>query len=55
LYSATTNLTFTWANTNFSLAFATNVLGPYVKIPGATSPFVTNTSGGTGFFRLVWP
>jgi hypothetical protein len=55
LRSTGANLTFTWADTNFGLAFATNVAGPYIRIPAVTSPFVTNTSGGAGFFRLVWP
>lgn len=55
LESVGANLTLAWTNPVFSLAFSTNVAGPYVTIPGASSPFVTNASGGTGFFRLVWP
>jgi hypothetical protein len=55
LQSTGTSLTFTWTNAAFSLAYSTNVAGPYVKIPGASSPFVTNLNNGTGFFRLVWP
>ncbi len=55
LETVSTNLTLTWTNPVFSLSFSTNVAGPYVTIPGASSPFVTNTSGGTGFFRLVAP
>jgi hypothetical protein len=53
--SASNQLTFTWSNPAFSLAVATNVMGPYVKIPASASPFVTNTSGAAGFFRLVYP
>ena len=50
-----THLTLTWGNPEFSLGFATNVAGPYIKIPEAVSPFETNATGATGFFRLVWP
>lgn len=50
-----THLTLTWGDPEFSLAFSTNVNGPYIKIPEATSPFETNAIGTTGFFRLVWP
>ena len=49
-----TNLVLTWANAAFSLQSSTNVAGPYVTIPGATSPY-TNLIGtnAAGFFRLV--
>jgi len=30
---------------------ATNVLGPYVPLPGVTSPY-TNHATGQGFFRV---
>ncbi len=48
------SLIMTWANPAFGLQFATNILGPYTNIPGATSPY-TNTIGtnAAGFFRLV--
>jgi hypothetical protein len=49
------NLIMSWTQGNFYLASSTNVLGPYVKIPGATSPYTNNTGGGTLFFRLVYP
>jgi hypothetical protein len=55
MQSSGTHLTFTWTNPAYSLAFSTNVAGPYVKIPGASNPFVTTASGSTGFFRLVSP
>jgi hypothetical protein len=48
------NLVLTWSSAAFSLQTATNVVGPYVTIPGATSPY-TNLIGNnaTSFFRLV--
>lgn len=39
-----------WAG-NATLVSSTNVLGPYVDVPGATSPY-THTSPTTMFFRL---
>jgi hypothetical protein len=55
LQATGSTLTFTWSNPAFSLAFSANVTGPYVKIPGASSPFATNINNGAGFFRLIWP
>jgi hypothetical protein len=50
------SLILTWNNSPFafSLQSSTNVIGPFVTIPGATSPY-TNLIGtnATGFFRLV--
>ena len=48
-------LIMSWTQGSFYLASSTNVLGPYVKIPGATSPYTNNTGSGTLFFRLVNP
>jgi len=47
------NPVITWTNTEFSLLYSTNVGGPYLPVPGATSPY-TNFSGtnATGFYRL---
>jgi hypothetical protein len=48
-----TNLVISWTNALFSLQAATNVAGPYVTIPGATSPYTNLTStNARGFFRL---
>jgi len=44
-----------WSQANFNLARSTNVAGPYVIIPGATSPFTNNmTTNAASFFRLVY-
>lgn len=46
-------LVLSWTNASFSLQYSTNLTGPYVTIPGATSPY-TNLTGtnAAGFFRL---
>jgi len=50
------NLTFNWADSSFNLQAATNVTGPYITIPGASSGFMTNTTSGSRmFFRLYRP
>jgi hypothetical protein len=49
------NLTFTWSDPSFDLQSATNVVGPYVTIPGATSGFTTNTAAAQMYFRLFHP
>lgn len=50
------NMTFNWSDASFVLQDSTNVLGPYLTIPGATSGFITNTtSEPTMFFRLYHP
>jgi len=49
------NLVLSWTNTlGVSLQAATNVAGPYLTIPGATSPY-TNLIGtnAAGFYRLT--
>ncbi len=49
------NLVLTWSNSAFNLQTATNVLGPWLTIPDATSPY-TNviTTNAAGFFRLEY-
>ena len=42
--------TITWPG-NGPLYKATNVLGPFQRLPGATSPY-TNRTGSQGFFRV---
>jgi hypothetical protein len=50
------NFTFNWTDATFSLQASTNVVGPYITIPGATSGFITNTTAApTMFFRLYHP
>ena len=45
----------TWTNQAFSLQTATNVTGPYITVPGATSPYTNLISTNpAGFFRLVY-
>ncbi len=48
-----TNLVLSWTNGAYNLQYSTNVVGPYLTIPSATSPY-TNlvTTNATGFFRL---
>jgi hypothetical protein len=55
IQSAAGQLVMSWTQSTFSLASSTNVAGPYVKIPGATSPYTNSTSSGTMFFQLVYP
>jgi hypothetical protein len=47
-------LVMSWTNPAYVLETSTNVAGPYVTIPSATSPY-TNVVGTNpaGFFRLV--
>jgi len=50
-------LTLTWTGSPV-LQSSTNVAGPYVAVPGATSPFVTNGAASSvpaQFFRLYQP
>jgi hypothetical protein len=49
-------LTFNWSDSSFSLQSSTNVTGPYITIPGASSGFITNTTSARArFFRLYHP
>lgn len=43
--------TLQWSGTG-QLYRATNVQGPYLPIPGSTSPFTNRGGGGQGFFRV---
>ena len=55
-HSGGNNLVFNWSDATYSLQSATNVLGPFNTILGATSGFTTNTtSHPTLFFRLYHP
>jgi hypothetical protein len=52
--SGNTNLIIAWTNAAFKLQVATNVAGPYVTIPGASSPYTNlTTTNAAGFFRLL--
>ena len=47
-------LVLSWNNAVFSLQTSTNVAGPYITIPGASSPYTNLIStNAAGFFRLV--
>jgi hypothetical protein len=49
-------ITFNWSDATFSLQTTTNLLSPWTTVPGATSPFVTNTTSATSvFYRLFHP
>jgi hypothetical protein len=45
------NQTLLWPGTG-TLYTATNVVGPFVPLPGATSPYTNRVRGGQGFFRI---
>jgi hypothetical protein len=49
------NLTLTWSDPSFKLQMATNVVGPYTTLTGATTGFTTNTLAAEMYFRLVNP
>ena len=47
-------LVLSWNSALFSLQTSTNVAGPYVTIPGATSPYTnSSTTNAATFFRLI--
>lgn len=48
------NVILSWSDPKFSLYSATNVAGPYQKVPGATSPYTNAITDQMRFFRLVW-
>jgi uncharacterized repeat protein (TIGR03803 family) len=41
-----------WTNSAFSLQVAPAIGGPYIDVPGATSPYAVSTAGPQMFFRL---
>jgi hypothetical protein len=47
-------LTITWTGGG-PLSAATNVLGPYLAVPGASSPFTIQATGTSRFFRADLP
>ena len=50
------SITMSWTNATFTLQTATNLLGPWTGVSGASSPFVTNiTSTPAVFYRLFHP
>lgn len=49
------NVVLTWTNSAFSLYSSPFVTGPWTKVNGATSPFLTNASGTRQFFELQAP
>jgi len=51
------NVTFNWTDATFALQTATNLLGTWSDIIGATDGFMTNvaTTNGSTFFRLRHP
>lgn len=56
LSASGSTLTFNWSDPSFSLQTATNLLGPWSTVTGATSPFVTNTTPDpVVFYRLFHP
>lgn len=51
-----TNQVITWPLGAMSLSSSTNVAGPYVIIPGASSPYTNDaTTNAANFFRLIYP
>ena len=51
------NFTFNWSDPSFNLQCATNVIGPWTTITGASSGFTTNSTPDQPdmFFRLAHP
>jgi hypothetical protein len=45
------SVVITWAG-SYTLLSSTNVIGPYLPIPGATSPYTNNPAVGRQFFGL---
>jgi hypothetical protein len=48
-------LSLTWGDTAWTLETATNLLGPWVPQPGATSPALIAATNSAAFFRLGEP
>jgi hypothetical protein len=48
-------LVLTWSNPAFILASAPAAVGPYFKVPLASSPYRVSFSDRTMFFRLLYP
>ena len=46
------NIVLSWPNSAFSLQSATNLVGTYTNIPGATSPYTNPATAPHQFFRL---
>lgn len=47
-----TNTVVSWDNVTLKLQSSTNAAGPYVNVPGATSPYTVSSGNGNQFFRL---
>ena len=50
--NCTSNVVLTWGNPAFSLQSAPSVDGPYLTIPGASSPYTNSVTAAQRFFRL---
>ncbi|HEX3799699.1 MAG TPA: LamG-like jellyroll fold domain-containing protein [Verrucomicrobiae bacterium] len=50
-----TNVVITWSPTSSILLSSTNATGPYAVVPGATSPYTTNTLSKQLYFRVHTP
>ena len=48
-----TNVVLTWTNSAFGLQAAPAVIGAYINIPGAASPYTNAITGSQQFFRLI--
>jgi hypothetical protein len=48
-------LVVSWVGDGYELVSATNITGPYLPVPGATSPFTYTFSEPKRFFRLHMP
>jgi hypothetical protein len=49
------NLILTWTKPAFLLAASASAPGPYVTIPGSSSPYTNALTSTAQFFRLVYP
>ncbi len=52
--SADGQLVLSWNQAAFTLTSSTNVTGPYLPVPGATSPYTNIPSSGMLFYRLEY-
>jgi len=52
--SGPSSLVLSWDVSAYALQSSTNVAGPYVNVPGATSPYTNNYTDSQRYFRLIY-
>jgi len=48
------NFVLSWTDPSFTLTSSTNVLGPYLAVPGATTGYSVGLTNPATFFKLDW-